>query len=49
MMYSESKNKWNYMIKNLIILDFIVEEKLFLWETSDLVLESIDNFKDENP
>ncbi len=48
MLYSESNRKWNYMIKNLIILDRMVEEKLFLYEISDVTLENVENFTDEN-
>ena len=48
MLYSESNTKWNYMIKNLIILDRMVEEKLFLNEISDVTLENVENFSDEN-
>jgi len=36
------------MIKNLIILDRIVEEKLFLWEISDVELETADKFTDKD-
>jgi len=45
-MYSQSNNRWNYQIKNLIILDRIVEEKMFLWEICDLEIETLENFKD---
>ena len=48
MLYSESKNKLNYMIKNLIILDRMVEAKLFLWEISDVSIETAERFTDEN-
>jgi hypothetical protein len=27
---SESRNKWNYLVKNLLILDRIVSDNLFL-------------------
>ena len=33
---SESKGKWNYMMKNLIILDRMINEKMFLKEFSIL-------------
>lgn len=45
-MFSQSNNRWNYQIKNLIILDRIVEEKMFLWEICDLEIETLENFKD---
>jgi len=45
-LHSESRNMWNYMIKNLIMLDRCVEEKLFLWEIADLQLDTVDSFTD---
>ena len=48
MINSDSKDMWNYILKNLIILDRCVEEKLFLWEISDLTLESVEFFKDKD-
>jgi len=37
---------WNYMIKNLILLDRFVEEKLHLWDICDLKLETVTRFED---
>ena len=48
MINSDSKDMWNYILKSLIILDRCVEEKLFLWEISDLTLESVEFFKDKD-
>ena len=39
---------WNYMIKNLIMLDRCVEEKLFLWEIADLQLDTVESFTDQD-
>ena len=45
---SDSLTKWNYIIKNLIILDRCVEEKYFLFDIADLDLKHIKNYKDED-
>ena len=47
-LHSESRNMWNYMIKNLIMLDRCVEEKLFLWEIADLQLDTVESFTDQD-
>ena len=46
---SDNVNKWNYMIKNLIILDRCVEEKLFLYDIMELKINKIENYKDHEP
>ncbi len=37
---------WNYVLKNLILFDRFVDEKLFLWDISDLNVLSVDKFHD---
>lgn len=49
MQYSDSLKKWNYVIKNLIILDRCVEERYFLQDISELDLPHIKKYKDEDP
>lgn len=49
MQYSDSLKKWNYIVKNLIILDRSVEERYFLNDISELDLPHIKNYKDEEP
>ncbi len=44
---SDSMKKWNYIVKNLIILDRTVEERYFLNDISMLDLPHICVFKDE--
>jgi len=40
---------WNYVLKNLIILDRCTDEKLFLWDISDVELNTAKHFKDKDP
>lgn len=47
--YSESLKKWNYIVKNLIILDRMVEEKYFLNDISELDFDHLKNYKDDDP
>ena len=49
MQYSDSLKKWNYIVKNLLILDRCVEEKYFLNDISELDLPHIKNYKDDDP
>ncbi|KRX00129.1 hypothetical protein PPERSA_10628 [Pseudocohnilembus persalinus] len=42
---SESKEKWNYLLKNLIILDRCVESRFFLMDIQQLFLPSVDHFQ----
>jgi hypothetical protein len=46
---SDNVNKWNYMIKNLIILDRCVEEKLFLYDIMEMKIYRVENYKDPEP
>lgn len=43
---SESLKKWNYIVKNLIILDRCVEEKYYLNDISSLNLPHIEFYKE---
>lgn len=43
---SESKEKWNYLLKNLIIFDRCVEAKFFLHDIKNLNLPSIEIIND---
>jgi len=45
---SDSLRKWNYVVKNLIILDRCVEEKYYLNDIGHLDLPHISSYKDEN-
>ena len=36
------------MIKNLILLDRFVEEKLYLWDICDLKLDTVTRFEDQD-
>ena len=49
MQYSDSLRKWNYIVKNLIILDRCVEDKYFLQDISELDFAHIKNYKDDDP
>jgi len=49
MQYSDSLKKWNYVIKNLIILDRCIDEKYFLNDISELDFPHIKNYKDDDP
>ena len=42
---SHSKIYWNYMVKNLIILDRAVEERLFLNDIAKLKIQEVENFQ----
>ena len=42
---SDSRTKWNYIIKNLIILDRAIEEGLFVVDISELSIPDIEKFK----
>lgn len=46
--YSDSLKYWNYIIKNLIILDRCVEEKYFLYDLRELNFPHIENYKEED-
>lgn len=46
--YSDSLKNWNYIIKNLLILDRCVEDKLFLTDIGEMNFSHIENFKDED-
>ena len=37
------------MIKNLILLDRFVEDKLYLWDICDLKLDTVTRFEDQDP
>ena len=49
MQYSDSLKKWNYIVKNLIILDRCTDEKYFLNDISELDFAHIKNYKDDDP
>lgn len=48
MQAGDSRNKWNYILKNLIVLDRTAEEGVFLRDIRDLKMEYIDNFTDKD-
>ena len=43
---SDSRGKWNYLVKNMIILDRMIEQKIFVHQVSELELDNVENFKD---
>ena len=43
---SDSRGKWNYLMKNLIILDRMIEQRVFVHQLSELELDNVENFKD---
>lgn len=45
---SISARKWNYIVKNLIILNMCVNERIFLIDICNLGLRNVVNFKDED-
>ena len=45
---SDSKNKWNYLVKNLLIIDRLIDERCFLKEIATSNLENIVNFIEED-
>ncbi|KAL4496040.1 hypothetical protein ABPG72_015462 [Tetrahymena utriculariae] len=49
MQYSESKNQWNYLVKNLIILDRCVEDRSFVNDIATIHILHVENFKDPDP
>lgn len=46
---SDSRHEWNYILKNLVLLDRCVEEGLFLYDVVELDLDFVKNFTDKNP
>ena len=46
---SKSRFHWNYILKNLVILDRCVEEGLFLFDISELHLDFVQTFSDRDP
>lgn len=48
MQYSDSLKKWNYIVKNLIILDRCIEDKFFLQDISELDFPHIKGYKDDD-
>jgi hypothetical protein len=45
---SSSRKKWCYIIKNLIILDRTVEEKLFLEEIANHPIKTAETFTEDD-
>lgn len=45
---SDSRFKWNYLIKNLIILDRATEEEIFIYDISNLDLEFLSTYSCPN-
>ena len=43
---SESRGKWNYLIKNLILIDRMLEERYFVREISEIEIDYVENFTD---
>lgn len=48
MQTSDSRNKWNYIIKNLIILDRAIDEGLFVYDIAKLKIDFVENFSDKD-
>ena len=49
MQYSESKNIWNYLVKNLVLLDRCVEDRSFVSDIATMHILHVENFKDPDP
>jgi len=43
---SDSRGYWNYLVKNLVILDRMLDDKRFVHDVSELELDYVENFKD---
>lgn len=41
---SDSLNKWNYIVKNLVILDHCVDNRYYLTDIANLKLKKIENY-----
>lgn len=49
MQYSESKYLWNYLVKNLILLDRSVEDRSFVSDIATIHILHVENYKDPDP
>jgi len=49
MQYSESKNIWNYLVKNLVLLDRCAEDRSFVSDIATLHILHVENYRDPDP
>jgi len=45
---SDSRIYWNYLIKNLIVLDYSVEYMYFLQDIKEMYLPNVESFVDKD-
>ena len=45
MQTSQSKKYWNYQVKNMVVLDRLIDEDLFLTDIAELKLQNVENFQ----